>query len=68
MISEHNGLITRQLNCMQINQASSLYYNNNNPVLKGIYFKNYFHTYILKTMKNCIINLRQKYKLVRNEF
>jgi hypothetical protein len=61
-------LIGRYFDCIRINQASSLYCNSTNPLLKGTYFENYFHTYILRTMKNCVVNLKRKYILAGSEF
>jgi hypothetical protein len=60
--------ITRYLDHIYIKQASSFYYTSRNPVLKGIYFENYFHSYILRTMKDGDIVLKCKYKLVGKEF
>jgi hypothetical protein len=60
--------ITRYLDNIHIGKSSSLYFDNTNPVLKGIYFENFFHTYIMKTKKNCVIDLKHKYVLVGKKF
>jgi hypothetical protein len=54
-------VIGRHLDYIASTKASSLYYNATHPILKGIYFETYFHTYILKTAKDCIVNLKRKY-------
>jgi hypothetical protein len=61
--------ISRQFDYIRINQASTLYYSASSPILRGIYFETYFHTYILKTMKGCVVNLKGKYTIDdENEF
>jgi hypothetical protein len=61
-------LINRYVSYINISDASNNFQNSIHPVLRGINFETYFHTYISKTVKGCTINITSKYELKGTKF